>query len=41
VLESATPGAGPIEPELLFTRREWEQVRNRQELAGKPAGVNP
>jgi pyruvate ferredoxin oxidoreductase alpha subunit len=41
VLESAAPAAGPDGPELLFTRRDWEQVRNRQQLAGKPAGVGP
>jgi pyruvate ferredoxin oxidoreductase alpha subunit len=41
VLESAPVGAGPVEPELLFTRRDWEQVRNRQQIAGKPVGVEP
>ena len=41
VLESASPGTGPIEPELLFTRHNWEQVRDRQEIAGKPVGVGP
>jgi pyruvate ferredoxin oxidoreductase alpha subunit len=39
VLESAPAGAGPVEPDLLFTRRDWEQVRNRQQIAGKPVGV--
>jgi len=41
VLESASPAAGLVEPELLFTQRDWELVRNRQEMAGKSAGVNP
>jgi pyruvate ferredoxin oxidoreductase alpha subunit len=41
VLESTRPGDGPVEPELLFTRRDWEQVRSRLEMAGKPMGVNP
>lgn len=35
VLESARPGDGPGEPELLLTRTEWEQIRNRLVLAGK------
>lgn len=35
VLESARPNDGPVEPELLFTRAEWEQTRNRLALAGK------
>jgi pyruvate ferredoxin oxidoreductase alpha subunit len=41
VLESASPGAGPVEAELLFTRRDWDLVHNRQEIAGKPMGVSP
>lgn len=35
VLEQARPSDGPAEPELLFTRAEWEQTRNRLSLAGK------
>lgn len=34
-LESARPHDGPHEAELLFTRAEWDQVRNRLALAGK------
>lgn len=42
VLETARPGAGPHEPELLFTRNEWEQARNRLALAGKSLeGTSP
>ncbi|MFN0052683.1 MAG: pyruvate synthase [Planctomycetales bacterium] len=35
VLESSSPLDGPTEPELLFTRAEWDQARNRLALAGK------
>lgn len=35
VLEQAKPEDGPVEAELLFTRAEWEQTRNRLALAGK------
>lgn len=42
VLEAARPGDGPCEPELLFTRDDWEQTRNRLALAGKsPEGISP
>ena len=41
VLESASPGTGQVEPELLFTRRDWDSIRNRQEIAGKPMEVSP
>jgi len=34
-LEAAHPNDGPLEPELLFTRAEWDQTRNRLALAGK------
>lgn len=34
-LETARPEDGPTEPELLFTRAEWDQTRNRLALAGK------
>ncbi|MBI3862890.1 MAG: pyruvate synthase [Planctomycetia bacterium] len=34
-LESAHAHDGPHEAELLFTRTEWDQVRNRLALAGK------
>jgi pyruvate ferredoxin oxidoreductase alpha subunit len=40
VLESASPAGGPGEPELLFTQRDWEQVRRGQQIAGKTEGVN-
>jgi pyruvate ferredoxin oxidoreductase alpha subunit len=40
LLESAAPAGGPVEPELLFTRRDWDLVRSRLEMAGKPVGVN-
>ncbi len=39
VLEAASPGTGPVEPELLFTQRDWDLVRSRQEIAGKRMGV--
>lgn len=35
VLDAARPTDHPVEPELLFTRAEWEQTRNRLTLAGK------
>ncbi len=35
MLDAARPAEGPVEPELLFTRAEWEQARNRLALAGK------
>jgi pyruvate ferredoxin oxidoreductase alpha subunit len=35
VLDAAQPDDGPVEAELLFTRAEWEQTRNRLALAGK------
>ena len=35
VLDSARPDDGTREPELLLTRSEWEQIRNRLVLAGK------
>ena len=35
VLHASRAGDGPHEPELLFTRAEWEQTRNRLALAGK------
>lgn len=35
VLEAARPDDGPVDAELLFTRTEWEQTRNRLALAGK------
>ncbi|MGE5190994.1 MAG: pyruvate synthase [Deltaproteobacteria bacterium] len=35
VLDAARPAEGLVEPELLFTRAEWEQARNRLALAGK------
>jgi len=41
VLESASPAGSPGEPELLFTQRDWEQVRRGQQIAGKTEGVNP
>ncbi len=41
VLESASPADSPGEPELLFTERDWEQVRRGQRIAGKMEGVNP
>jgi pyruvate ferredoxin oxidoreductase alpha subunit len=34
-LEAARASDGPHEAELLFTRAEWDQVRNRLALAGK------
>jgi pyruvate ferredoxin oxidoreductase alpha subunit len=36
VLESSRPSAGAAEPELLFTRSDWDQVRGRIAIAGKP-----
>jgi pyruvate ferredoxin oxidoreductase alpha subunit len=36
VLESAEPGAAPVEPELLLTERELNQVQARLETAAKP-----
>ncbi len=38
VLETARPDDGPTEAELLFTRAEWEQTRNRLALASKVVG---
>ena len=35
VLDAARPTDSLVEPELLFTRAEWEQTRNRLALAGK------
>lgn len=35
VLDAARPDDGVVEPELLFTRAEWDQARNRLALAGK------
>lgn len=41
-LESSRADEGPVEAELLFTRAEWEQTRNRLALAGKsPTGTTP
>lgn len=37
VLENARSNDSVPEPELLFTRAEWEQTRNRLALAGKSA----
>lgn len=39
VLDAARPTDGLVEPELLFTRSEWEQTRNRLALAGKSLDV--
>jgi len=42
VLRGAETTTVPVEPELLFTRAEWEQAKGRFELAGKVAEeVNP
>lgn len=35
VLDASQPNDGLVEAELLFTRAEWEQTRNRLALAGK------
>ena len=35
-LNTAQPSAAPVEPELLMTAAEWDQVQGRVAVAGKP-----
>lgn len=37
VVEAAEPGSAPCPPELLFTRKEWDQTAAMINLAGQPA----
>ena len=39
VLDGSEPTCRPTEPELLFTRDDWQQVQQRLALAGKPVEV--
>jgi pyruvate ferredoxin oxidoreductase alpha subunit len=39
MLDGAEPTAHVTEPELLFTRDDWQRVRQRLALAGKPVEV--
>jgi pyruvate ferredoxin oxidoreductase alpha subunit len=39
VLNESDPQDGPVQPELLFTQQDWNQVQQRLAVAGKPVEV--
>ncbi len=41
VLIESAPTDRPVEPELLFTEHDWQQVQQRLAIAGKPVEVAP